>query len=142
MLTPSIGFEPPKLTKEPINRTTLALFAGASGDHNRIHIDSDFAKAAGQPDVFAQGMLVMAYVGQFLTNCWPQSALRSFGGRFVAITRLGDEISCRGKIVETFRLHGETRFRLAVEAIDQHGEVKLTGDAVFSANREGSAGPP
>ena len=33
-----------KLTKNPISRTTLALFAGASGDHNPIHIDTDFVK--------------------------------------------------------------------------------------------------
>ena len=32
------------LTKNPISRTTLALFAGASGDHNPIHIDLDFVK--------------------------------------------------------------------------------------------------
>ena len=43
-----------------ITRTTLALYAGASGDHNPMHIDIDFAKKAGFPDVFAQGMLVMA----------------------------------------------------------------------------------
>ena len=47
-----------------ITRTTLALYAGASGDHNPMHIDIDFAKKAGFPDVFAQGMLVMAMLGQ------------------------------------------------------------------------------
>ena len=31
----------------PITRTMLALYAGASGDHNPIHIDIDFAKKAG-----------------------------------------------------------------------------------------------
>ena len=36
-----------KLTKNPISRTTLALFAGASGDHNPIHIDLDFVIADG-----------------------------------------------------------------------------------------------
>ncbi len=41
----------------PVDRTTLALFAGASGDHNPIHIDIDFARRAGMPDVFAHGML-------------------------------------------------------------------------------------
>ena len=30
----------------PITRTMLALYAGASGDHNPIHIDIDFAKKA------------------------------------------------------------------------------------------------
>ncbi|MGD9549587.1 MAG: MaoC/PaaZ C-terminal domain-containing protein, partial [Burkholderiaceae bacterium] len=52
-----VGDEMPVLELPPITRTTLALFAGASGDHNPIHIDIDFARKAGMPDVFAHGML-------------------------------------------------------------------------------------
>ena len=37
----------PALTCRPITRTTLALFAGASGDHNPIHVDIDFARKSG-----------------------------------------------------------------------------------------------
>ena len=65
----SVGQELPPLKLPPITRTTLALFAGASGDHNPVHIDIDFARAAGMPDVFAHGMLSMAYLGRFLTQC-------------------------------------------------------------------------
>ncbi|MFD2422219.1 hypothetical protein [Amycolatopsis pigmentata] len=35
------------LALPPISRTTLALFAGGSGDHNALHIDVDAARAAG-----------------------------------------------------------------------------------------------
>ena len=42
----------PPLVTEPISRQTLALYAGASGDHNPMHIDSDFAKQSGMDDVF------------------------------------------------------------------------------------------
>ena len=52
----NVGDELPALQLPPVNRTTLALFAGASGDHNPIHIDTDFARKSGMPDVFAQGM--------------------------------------------------------------------------------------
>ncbi len=34
-------------TFPPISRHTLALYCGASGDHNPIHVDLDFAKKAG-----------------------------------------------------------------------------------------------
>ena len=40
-----------------LDRTTLALFAGASGDHVPLHIDVDAARRAGMPDVFGHGML-------------------------------------------------------------------------------------
>lgn len=120
--------------KEPsITRTTLGLFAGASNDHNPIHIDIDFAKQCGREDVFAQGMLGMAYLGQMLTNWIPQQSLRSYGVRFIAITNLGDEITCTGKVTETFEQDGEQRLRLEIEAVDQHGETKLIGQAVVAA---------
>ena len=58
----------PPLELPPISRTTLALYAGASGDHNPIHIDLDFARSAGLEDVFVHGMLSMAYLGRMLTK--------------------------------------------------------------------------
>ena len=70
----------------PISRTTLALYAGASGDHNPIHIDLDVARSAGLDDVFAHGMLSMAYLGRLLTGWVPQERIRSFQVRFAAIT--------------------------------------------------------
>ncbi|MEY3721714.1 MAG: hypothetical protein RL618_2233, partial [Pseudomonadota bacterium] len=39
-----VGDTLPPLTLPPVDRTMLALFAGASGDHNPIHIDIDFAR--------------------------------------------------------------------------------------------------
>lgn len=124
----------PGLTKPPITRTTLALFAGASNDHNPIHIDVDFARRAGMSDVFAHGMLSMAYLGQLLTNWVPQSAIRKFNVRFGAITHLGDQITCKGTVIETFEEDGETRLRVELAAVDQHGEVKLIGQAVVAAS--------
>jgi acyl dehydratase len=59
-----IGNAMPVLQLPAISRTTLALFAGASGDHNPIHIDIDFARKAGMKDVFALGMLSMAYLAR------------------------------------------------------------------------------
>lgn len=126
------GDEIPALTKPPISRTTLALFAGASNDHNPIHIDIDVAKAAGMEDVFAQGMLSMAYLGQLLTNWVEQSRIRSFGVRFDAITQLKDEITCTGTVIEKFPENGEDCVRLRLQATNQHGDVKLRGEAVIA----------
>ena len=127
-----VGAELPALTTEPITRTTLALFAGASGDHNPIHIDIDVARAAGMEDVFAQGMLSMAYLGRMLTDWMPQGQLRSFSNRFTAITWLGDQITCSGKVVEILNADGETCARLDIQAVNQNGEVKLAGEALVA----------
>jgi len=116
----------------PISRHTLALYCGASGDHNPIHVDLDFARKAGFDDVFAHGMLVMAYLGQALTDAVTPSAIRSFSTRFVAITQLAARLTCEGSVVELFEAEGEKRARLSLTAKDEKGEVKLAGEAVIA----------
>jgi acyl dehydratase len=111
-----VGDALPELTLAPINRTTLALFAGASGDHNAVHIDLDFARRAGMPDVFAHGMLSMAYLGRLLTLWVDQRQLRQFSGR----------------VVEKFEADGEPRVRLEIRTINQYGEPRVLGDAVIA----------
>lgn len=128
----SIGDTLPPLFVPPITRTTLALFAGASGDHNPVHVDIDFAREAGLPDVFAQGMLSTAYLGRLLTQWLPQSRLRSFSVRFVAITHLRNEVRCRGRVVAVEDMNGERCARVSVLTEDQHGELKMLGEAVLA----------
>ena len=127
-----IGTEIPALALPPVSRYTLALYAGASGDHNPIHIDSDFARAAGMPDVFAHGMLSMAYLGRMLTNWQPQAKLRKFGNRFAAITHLQDAITCSGKVVELLERGGETLARCEIQATKRSGEQTLVGEALVA----------
>lgn len=130
--TLKVGDTLPPLTLPPVNRTTLALFAGASNDHNPIHIDIDYARRARMPDVFAHGMLPMAWLGRLLTQWADQRKLREFGVRFVGITHLGHEITCSGKVVEKFEHNGEARVRLEIQTANQYGETKVVGDAVIA----------
>tara|TARA_B110000879_G_scaffold71172_1_gene99439 strand:+ start:802 stop:1206 length:405 start_codon:yes stop_codon:yes gene_type:complete len=133
MMTDVIGgTEIPSLELPPISRYTLALFAGASGDHNPIHIDSDFAKQAGMPDVFAHGMLSMAYLGRLLTDWKPQSSLRKFSTRFAAITQLHDVVTCSGTVVEIIQAEGETLARCEININNQDGAATLVGEALVA----------
>ncbi len=122
-----VGDTLPALNLPPISRTTLALFAGASGDHNPIHIDTDFARKAGMPDVFAQGMLSMAWLGRLITQWVPQSQLRRFDVRFQGITHLANAISCTGRVVE--KRDADRSVRIEVQSSNQHGQTKIAGDA-------------
>ncbi len=127
-----VGDELPELRVPPLDRTTLALFAGASGDHNPIHIDLDFARRAGMPDVFAQGMLGMAWLGRLLTGWVPQSRLRRFDARFQGITHLGNAVCCRGRVVEKLVHGGERCVRVELSSSNQYGQVKIVGEAVVA----------
>jgi len=123
----AVGTELPPLQTEPISRLTLALYCGASGDHNPIHVDSDFARAAGMDDVFAHGMLVMATMARVVTGWVPQRAIRALNTRFVAITHVGDRIACSGSVVEKL---ADRQVRLVLTSKDQSGVVKLAGEAI------------
>ncbi|MBR0798899.1 MaoC family dehydratase [Bradyrhizobium jicamae] len=129
---PSVGDRIVHKAFPPVTRHRLALYCGASGDHNPIHVDIDFAKAAGFPDVFSHGMLVMGYLGQALTDAVEPSRVRSFSTRFAAITQLGARLTCEGTVTELFEHGGEKRAKLALTTKDQNGEVKLAGEAVIA----------
>jgi len=126
------GTELPPLAVAPISRTTLALFAGASGDHNPIHLDIDVARSAGLDDVFAQGMLSMAYLGRLLTDRFPQESIRSFGVRFAAITPIHGEPTCTGRVAAIEHVDGERRATLELVVTLSDGTITLTGDAVVA----------
>jgi len=127
-----IGDELPPLQLPPVDRTTLALFAGASGDHNPIHIDTDFARRSGMPDVFAQGMLGMAWLARLITGWIPQSSLRRFDVRFQGVTHLGNAMRCSGRIVEKLDLNGERCLRIELRSANQFGQTKNIGEAVVA----------
>lgn len=134
LTTLKAGDRLPVLTLPPLTRTTLALYCGASGDHNPIHVDIDFAKKAGYDDVFAHGMLSMAWLGRLLTNWVAQDRIREFGVRFTALTQVGDIITCSGTVTDVFTADGERRARLNIQTANAHGQVKLAGDAVVALN--------
>lgn len=127
-----VGDVLPGLVEGPITRHTLGVYAGASGDYNPLHIDSDFARQTGMPDVFAHGMLSAAYLARVLTHWVAQSAIRQLSVRFVAITQVGDEVRCHATVTEKLVQNGEPCVVLELTARNHSDEVRLTGTAVVA----------
>ena len=118
----------------PISRHQLALYCGGSGDHNPIHVDLDFAKKFGFKDVFAHGMLSMAFLGRIVTSFAPQSQVRKLGTRFTSITWVGDVITVSGKVTGKREANGEKLVDLVVKCTNQTGQDTLQGDATVALN--------
>jgi acyl dehydratase len=129
-----VGTELPALQATAITRTTLALFAGGSGDHNPIHLDIDIARSAGLDDVFAQGMLSMAYLGRLLTAWVPQDRIRSFDVRFAAITPVHAVPVCAGVVSAVDAVDGERRATIDLTVTLGDGTVTLAGTAVVAVD--------
>jgi len=126
-----IGDEIPSLNVKPITRSMLALYAGASGDHNPIHIDIDFAKKSGLSDVIAHGMLVMSFLAQALTNIFPQDSIKKFDAKFIAITNINDILTCKGKVIDIKSEGSLKKLFLELLVFDDSGEKKLSGSATI-----------
>jgi acyl dehydratase len=127
-----VGDELPALVKGPIAQIQLTRYAGASGDFNPIHQDDEFAKAAGMGGVFAHGMLSMGFVGQLVTDWAGAGAVRKLGVRFMAIVRLKDIVTCRGRVLDKSTGAAGNLVEVEVWAENQRGERVVTGKATVA----------
>jgi acyl dehydratase len=84
----------------PVSKEDIARYAQASGDNNPIHLDEDYARKSGAPNVFAMGMLTAGYLATAVSEWFggPQN-LRRFKVRFTTRVWPGDEVVCRGRVV-------------------------------------------
>ena len=124
------GHQIPSLYIDNVSKESLKKYAEASGDFNPIHLDSDFAKQSGLPNIIAHGMLIMSYLGRMLTNIFPQNTLTDFSSQFVSMTHLNDKIMCTGKILKknTDKL-GNITYVLRLKAVNENGEERISGKA-------------
>ncbi|MFE9443037.1 MaoC/PaaZ C-terminal domain-containing protein [Streptomyces sp. NPDC006602] len=139
MTTPTptslVGTELPDLHPAEVTRATLALFAGASGDHNPIHIDTDAARATGFDDVLAHGMLSMAFLGRLVTSWVPLGAVRSLKARFSAMTPVHALPHCTGRVTAVEQgADGELLARIALAVRLADGTLTVRGEAVVAAD--------
>lgn len=127
-----VGSILPAVALPPLSRTMLALYAGGSGDHVPLHIDTDYARKAGMPDVFGHGMLTAAWMSRVLTGWVAQERIRKVDFRFVGITHLYNQITCTGKVVEKVAHEGVDCVRVELQAANQFGDKKVIGDALLA----------
>jgi len=134
ILDTSIDQQLTPFVKPPITQEQLRRYADASGDYNPIHLDEQAAQNVGLDSVIAHGMLSMAFLGQFVNQqlaSIPGAHLEQLKVRFHNMVRLGDTLTCQGK-VHTRTTHEDLSQSIAIEcwAQNQKGEKVTTGEAV------------
>ncbi|MDO8877306.1 MAG: MaoC/PaaZ C-terminal domain-containing protein [Pseudolabrys sp.] len=116
------------LLKGPVTTRQLVMYAGASGDYNRIHYDHAFACEAGLGGVIAHGMLTMGFAAECLSDWAGKGAfIERVQGRFLHPVRPGDEV----RITLTVNSKQAKRQALCCE-VELSGEV--SDRAVFSGS--------
>lgn len=112
-----------KVTQEHIN-----LYANASGDFNPIHINTEFARQTPLGGTIAHGMLILAYVSDYMTGILGKDWLTggSLSSRFKAPARPGDVITVSGKVTKIQPESETTLVICEVLCQNQQGETVIT----------------
>jgi acyl dehydratase len=111
----------------PVTVSDFVRYAGASGDFNPMHFDPERAQAAGFDEPFAQGMFTAGVLASFAADWMGPENVRSIAVRFVEIVRLGDTLTCTGRITDVRDgiAHAE------LTCARQTGAVAVRGTATF-----------
>ncbi len=76
-----------------VTRVQIARYAGAIGDFNPVHVDEEFARAAGMPSVIAHGPLTLTLAIDTLVAQVGAGKLRRFDARLRAPVLPGDVLT-------------------------------------------------
>ena len=110
-----------------ITQASIDAYADASGDHNPIHIDVEFAKTTPMGGTIAHGMLVLCLISEMMTAAFGEAWLTTgtLDARFRNPARPGDTATAQARWAG---VDGK-RLRYAVECLNQGGEILISGTA-------------
>lgn len=121
----------PEFVDEPVTRSGIVRYQGASGDLNPIHHDDEFARQAGYPGVFSVGMYHAGILGSYLADLFGPDAVRRFKVEFREQVWPGDVLTYRGTVAT--RRGGE--LELDLSAVLPGGETHLRAWATVAHRR-------
>jgi 3-hydroxybutyryl-CoA dehydratase len=115
-----------RVTQEHIN-----LYAEASKDFNPIHLDPEFARQAGLDGTIAHGMLILAYLSEYMTGNFGQAWFTggSLNARFKAPARPDDTIAVSGKVTGVQKENGTILIDCDVLCSNQRDEPVIICEA-------------
>lgn len=123
----AVGDTGPEVVFEDIQRRDFVRYAGASGDFNPVHYDEPYARAAGYPSVFGQGMFTAAIAGRAVTDWFGVATIRQFGIRFQDKVWPGDTLVAICEITDLSPVDDWHRVEAVVRVENQDEELVLTG---------------
>lgn len=80
-------------TTAPVDRVQIARYACAIGDFNPMHLDEEYAKAAGMPSVIAHGPLTATLIIDAVVAQLGAAVLKAADIRFRAPVFPGDALT-------------------------------------------------
>ena len=122
-----------------ISEADIALFAGASGDNNAIHINEEFARTTTFKGRIAHGMLTASVISAAIAGRLPGAGSIYLGQnlRFKAPVRPGETVQATVTVKE---LMAEKRRVVLGTVCTVGGRVVIDGDALVMPTSRATAG--
>ena len=123
---PALGRQLPEL-RQRLTQARIDAYAEASGDHNPIHLDPDFARAVGLPSTIAHGLLTLGAAAAQV-ELWAEGTAWAsrVSCRFSAPLPSGQVVSGRAHVTEAEAAQASVE----MEAENEGGERVLTRSLV------------
>jgi hydroxyacyl-ACP dehydratase HTD2-like protein with hotdog domain len=133
----NIGDELPPLEKTP-TAVQLFRYSAVTWNAHRIHLEPEYARKEGHPDILVQAHLHGAFLAQLVTD-WagPQGRMKQFGWRNRGRAVPGDRLRCSGKVIAKRSVNGEQLFDLELLETNQQSENCAQGRATVSLPAKG-----
>jgi acyl dehydratase len=121
---------------EEVSSIDIVKYAGASGDFNPLHVDESYARQAGNPSVFAHGMLTTGLASRMLTDWFGTPNIDRFRVRFTDRVWPGDTLTVDGEVMELESIDGSVRVDVDFAVENQDEKTVLRGDATATLPAE------
>ena len=114
-----------------ITRERLNAYCAASGDHNPLHWDAEFAATTQFGGIIAHGMLTLALISRMMAAACGKSWLESgsMRTRFKGAAYLGDRVTSRGKVTKVEDKGDHRLLTCAVAVVNSKTDEELVTGA-------------
>jgi acyl dehydratase len=136
----AVGDRAPAVELGPLARRDVVRYAGASGDLNPIHFDEPYARAAGNPAVFGQGMFTAGVAAHAVAGWLGLGAIGSFDVRFRSRVWPGDTLSTTVEATAVESVDGGERVSVDLR-VERDGD-EASGASRTSSDIESDGGDP
>ncbi|WP_280424511.1 MaoC/PaaZ C-terminal domain-containing protein [Nocardia carnea] len=113
------GAELPARCIGPITQTDIVRFAGAGGDFNPLHHDTDYALRAGLPGVISMGQMQAGLLAAWLTDLVHVEHLLSYAVRFASPLAVGETLELSGRVESVDPDTGTAELSLAARSANR-----------------------
>ena len=117
--------------EKTFNQDDVNRYADASGDHNPIHVDPNFAAGSQFGRRIAHGMMIAASISEMMAQAFGQDWHKSgrMKIRFRAPVFPGETVRASGTVRSVRQIEDATEVAVSVQVMKANDEAAITGDA-------------